>query len=52
MFKKGDAVKLKAVTPSGVVADLRFNDDGEIEVLLRTEAGEERWFKQDDLEAA
>ena len=51
MFKKGDAVKLKAVLPQGTVADLRFNDDGEIEVLLRTAEGEERWFKQDDLEA-
>ena len=52
MFKKGEAVKLKAVVPQGTVAELRFNDEGEVEVLLRTEAGEERWFKQDDLEAA
>lgn len=52
MFKKGDAIKLKAVIPQGVVADLRFNEEGEIEVLLRTDEGEERWFKQDDLEAA
>ena len=52
MFKKGDAVKLKTTVPQGTVAELRFNQDGEIEVLLRTDTGHERWFKQDDLEAA
>jgi len=53
MLKKGDNVKLKVVVPQGVVAALRFNDDGEIEALFEWDEGEavhQRWFKQDELE--
>ena len=54
MLKKGDIVKLKAVVPEGPVKALRFDDDGAVEVLVEWTANgatEERWFKQDDLEA-
>lgn len=54
MFKKGDKVQLKAVVPQGEVLELRFNDESEIEVLFQWNDGEvlqQRWFKQDDLEA-
>jgi hypothetical protein len=54
MLKKGDIVKLKATVPEGPVKALRFNDDGEVEALVEWTANgvtEERWFKQDALEA-
>ena len=54
MFKKGDKVKLVVAVPTGEVADLRFNEAGEIEVLLEWTEGDaahQRWFAQDALEA-
>lgn len=54
MLKKGDIVKLKATIPEGPVLALRFNDDGEVEALVEWTANgttEQRWFKQDQLEA-
>ena len=53
LFKKGDAVKLKAEVPEGVVESLRMLEDGTVQCLLvwTNAAGEShnRWFDEDQL---
>jgi uncharacterized protein YodC (DUF2158 family) len=54
-FKKGDVVRLKAVTPEGPILKLRMDDDGTVYYLLSwTVDGmtHERWFTDDQLVAA
>ena len=52
-FKKGDEVRVRAVTPSGPVQALRMDDDGVVFCLLEwvDENGQtqQRWFAEDDL---
>lgn len=52
-FKKGDAVKVNAVIPSGEVQALRMDDDGVVHCLLewvdRDGATQKRWIPEDDL---
>jgi hypothetical protein len=54
-FIKNQSVRLKVVTPEGPVAALRMNEDGQFFYLVEwTDAeGEvqQRWFKEEDLEA-
>jgi uncharacterized protein YodC (DUF2158 family) len=56
MFKKGDAVKVKAVIPQGPVVALRMDDDGVIYCLIEwTDVDgktQQRWFAEDDLTGA
>ena len=55
-FKKGDVVKVKAVTPEGPITKMRMDDDGTIYYLLSWTnddgAVHERWFTEDQLVAA
>lgn len=55
-FKKGDIVRLKAVVPTGPVAKMAMDEDGNVSYLLEwtDEAGEfqQRWFEEGQLEAA
>ena len=55
MYKKGDQVKLKTITPSGPVAALKMDEDGNVSYLLEwvDAAGElqQRWFAESELEA-
>jgi hypothetical protein len=55
-FKKGDVVKVKAVTPEGPITKMRMDDDGTVYYLLSwtTENNmvHERWFTDDQLVAA
>ena len=55
MHKKGDQVKVKAVTPQGPVAALKMDEDGNVSYLLRwTDASgveQERWFAETELKA-
>jgi len=52
-FKKGQFVRLKAVTPSGEVQALRMLEDGTVQCLLiwmDADCKEQtRWFNEDDL---
>jgi len=52
-FKKGDAVKIRQVTPSGPVLALRMDEDGNVYCLLKWVDADgdeqERWFLEDDL---
>jgi len=55
-FKKGDVVKVKAVTPEGPIIKMRMDDDGTIYYLLSWTnddgAVHERWFTEDQLVTA
>lgn len=55
MFKKGERVKLRAVTPEGEVQSLRMLEDGTVQCLLSwvdADGGEQsRWFDETDLTA-
>jgi hypothetical protein len=55
MYKKGDQVKLKAVVPSGPVAALKMDEDGNVSYLLQWVDAkgvmQERWFAESELEA-
>ena len=55
MYKKDEKVQLKAVVPSGPVAALRMDEDGNVSYLLEwvDAAGElqQRWFAESELEA-
>lgn len=55
-FKKGDAVKVSAVVPSGPVQALRMNDDGAVYCLIEWIDADgnkqKRWFTEDDLVVA
>ena len=55
-FKKGDAVKVKAVIPQGPVVALRMDEDGVIYCLVEwTDVDgtvQQRWFAEDDLMGA
>lgn len=55
-FKKGDAVKVKAVIPQGPVVALRMDEDGVIYCLVEwTDVDgktQQRWFAEDDLTGA
>jgi hypothetical protein len=52
-FKKGDAVKIKAVIPQGPVVALRMDEDGVIYCLVEwTDVDgtvQQRWFAEDEL---
>lgn len=52
-FKKGEVVKVVAVTPSGPVQALRMDEDGVVYCLVEWVDVEgqtqQRWFKEDDL---
>lgn len=55
MFKKGDAVKLKAVVPTGDVSALRMLEDGTVQYLLEWQEDgvtQQRWFNEDQIEIA
>jgi uncharacterized protein YodC (DUF2158 family) len=54
-FKKGDVVKVKAVTPEGPITKMRMDEDGTIYYLVAwTVDGmdHERWFTEDQIVAA
>lgn len=55
-FKKGDEVKVVAVTPQGPVQALRMDEDGNVSYLLEwTDAdgnAQQRWFDEAALVAA
>lgn len=52
-FRKGDMVKLKAITPEGPVQSISMDDEGNVTYLISwvNENGEEhqRWFSEDVL---
>lgn len=55
IFKKGDVVKVKAVTPEGPITKMRMDEDGIIYYLVvwSTDGVEhERWFTEDQIVAA
>ena len=54
-FKKGDVVKVKAVTPEGPITKMRMDEDGTIYYLVSwTVEGmdHERWFTEEQIVAA
>ena len=55
-FKKGDEVKVIAVTPEGPVQALRMDEDGNFFYLVQwTDANgnvQQRWFEESQLAAA
>lgn len=55
-FKKGQAVKVDAVIPAGVVEALRMDDDGVVYCYFSwtdlNGVKQERWFAEDSLVAA
>lgn len=54
-FKKGDVVKVKAVTPEGPITKMRMDEDGTIYYLVvwSTDGVEhERWFTDEQIVAA
>jgi uncharacterized protein YodC (DUF2158 family) len=55
-FKKGDEVKVIAVTPEGPVQALRMDEDGNFFYLVQwTDADgnvQQRWFEESQLAAA
>lgn len=54
-FKKGDVVKLKAVTPEGPVQAMRMDEDGNVQYLVEWTdvdgAVKQRWFDEEQLAA-
>ena len=54
-FKKGDAVKVKAVVPQGPVEALRMLEDGTVQYLISWTdadgASQSRWFDESTLAA-
>ena len=54
-FVKNQNVRVKAVVPEGPVMALRMNEDGQFFYLIQwTDADgvvQQRWFKEEDLEA-
>ena len=56
VFKKGDEVKVIAVTPEGPVQALRMDEDGNVSYLVEwTDADgndQQRWFAEAQLEKA
>ena len=54
-FKKGDVVKVKAVTPEGPITKMRMDEDGTIYYLVTWSSDNvdhERWFTEDQIVAA
>lgn len=54
-FKKGDVVKVKAVTPEGPITKMRMDEDGTIYYLVTWMADgveHERWFTDEQIVAA
>ena len=54
-FKKGDVVKVKAVTPEGPITKMRMDEDGTVYYLVSwsTDGVEhERWFTEEQIVAA
>lgn len=54
-FKKGDVVKVKAVTPEGPITKMRMDEDGTIYYLVSWTADgmdHERWFTEEQIVAA
>jgi uncharacterized protein YodC (DUF2158 family) len=56
VFKKGDVVKLKAVTPQGPILAFRMEEDGTIFCLVEwtddNGSVQQRWFEESQLVAA
>ena len=54
-FKKGDAVKVRAVVPEGPVEALRMDEDGNFFYLINwiyaDGVSQSRWFAEDELSA-
>jgi uncharacterized protein YodC (DUF2158 family) len=54
-FIKNQNVRVKAVVPEGPVMALRMNEDGQFFYLIQWTDAEgsvqQRWFKEEDLEA-
>ena len=54
-FKKGEAVKLKAVVPAGPVLAMRMDEDGIVSYLIEWDdlegVAQQRWFTEDQLVA-
>jgi uncharacterized protein YodC (DUF2158 family) len=52
-FKKGDAVQLNSVTPSGPVEKIRMAEDGSIHYLIswtdKNDHLQTRWFEESEL---
>ena len=51
-FKKGDVVKVKAVTPEGPITKMRMDEDGTIYYLVAWSSDgvdHERWFTEDQI---
>lgn len=55
-FKKGEAVKVNAVIPEGVVEALRMDDEGTVFCYMSwvdiNGVKQERWFAEDELVVA
>lgn len=55
-FRKGDTVKVIAVTPQGPVLSIRMDDEGTVWYLIEwvdaNGASQQRWFNEDELTAA
>jgi len=54
-FKKGDVVKVKAVTPEGPIAKMRMDEDGTIYYLVTWSidgVAHERWCTEEQIVAA
>jgi len=56
MFKKGDVVRVKTVTPEGPVVALRMSEDGVVSYLIEWQdadgVSQQRWFTEDELTRA
>lgn len=54
-FKKGDAVRLNAVIPQGVIAGFRMDEEGVVTYLMTWTDGagveQQRWFSESELVA-
>jgi uncharacterized protein YodC (DUF2158 family) len=55
-FKKGDAVRLNASIPQGVVSAMRMDEEGAVSYLMTwtddTDVEQQRWFTESELVAA
>jgi uncharacterized protein YodC (DUF2158 family) len=55
-FKKGDAVRLNASIPQGVVSAFRMDEEGAVSYLMTwtddTDVEQQRWFTESELVAA
>jgi uncharacterized protein YodC (DUF2158 family) len=55
-FKKGDVVKVPAVSPQGPVQSIRMLEDGEVQYLIEWQDADgqpqQRWFNETQLTAA